>query len=186
MEFILEILGFSLTVLEIFFPRKALLLEDFIDSLPKRAPHIFYGKFLSQTNIISNKILSEVSPELSAYGNIAMLSPFQSLLFHLKNLFFTIVIFGVIGAVFGGLAAIFIELTGFYAVPTGLIAVYGIALIVSTFGVLVTILSLLSVLIVKFSIGLLNFITNGRAIGALGLIIAGWGLVSKYLLSKGV
>ena len=175
----LELIGFSLAVMEIFFPRRAVTLEHWIDSLPEKAPRLFYGGVLSATNTFAARVLGAVFPELQDNSQRASArGPFPSILLHFVNLVAVLFFAAIMGAVFAGLAFLMAQVSDSIPIPVGLIVVVLIAVVVSLLGIVVSLVTAVAVGVVKVVVGSLNAVTKGRALGAIGLIIAAIGLLT--------
>jgi hypothetical protein len=181
MSMALEIAGFVLTVLEIFFPRRAVVFEAWLDSLPERAPRLFYGRLMYGTNVRMGNLLAKVSEPEGLAPVDAGWTPAASLSWHLRNLLRTTLWMVAIGAICAGVSFLSLQFTDWYFLPTGVIVAFVVALFTSTIGLLVTVLSLVAVIVTQSVVHLLNTFTNGRALGAIGLVIAASGILSKLV-----
>ncbi len=180
MDFLLEIVGLSLTVIEIFFPRKAEGLEKWLDDLPEKAPKLFYGNLMFGFNKLTGKYMKQqMSFDPKEEGMEADLqTPLGSFLFNLLGIVFLALtgglLLGLAYLIFG--ESLFEDSPMMY--PLGLIA---LGIILLSIGLIISVVAFIVVSSIKLIIGILNGMTNGRAIGATGLIIAIVGLISKLV-----
>jgi len=187
MDIFLEIVGLALAILEIFFPRKGEVLESWIDSLPDKAPKLFSYRILFPikrfTQNTIDKVFDNPKSEKISRDDTSILS---SIIFHLSNLIALI----FIGAIVYGFYYLMVDVweiefpfeDGRFPPMVYFVgAVLALILILSLFGLLISLTVGFFALILKIVISSLNLLTKGRAIGAIGLIIAIIGLSSRFI-----
>ena len=168
----LEVIGLSLTVVEIYFPKKSVKLEEWIDTLTMTAPS-FLKESISEP--ISKKLYNMAyriftnNPDDT--DNIDEPPP--------SMLELIVVLIGLLVGL--GIFALFLY---FLDKPSsGLPYIFFGLYIIGTLLIIITIFLKLFIallaLSIKITVHSLNFITRGRAVGAIGLIIAIIGLLGN-------
>ena len=179
-------------VVEIFLPRIAVRIEGWIDSLPTKAPIFFYSKFFYTTNglviSISPLLDQPYFKDLAKKLDFKQMTPGLIVIVTIINFLICLLWFGICVA----LSYLSYGLWGknpqgnafmliFVILGIGASVVLGGYLLLAVVGISISLICVAVVNSIKTIVELLNGLTKGHAIGAIGFIIAVIGFAMKFI-----